>query len=50
MSQHRINHNNASMNMSVKKAAQALIHGGQVSEGLLARVEIAFRAYDACLG
>jgi F420-non-reducing hydrogenase large subunit len=41
--------NNAGMNLSVKKAAQALIHGGQVSEGLLNRVEMAFRAYDPCL-
>jgi F420-non-reducing hydrogenase large subunit len=41
--------NNAAMNMSVKKAAQALITGGQVSEGLLDRVEMAFRAYDPCL-
>ncbi len=41
--------NNAAMNMSVKKAAQAFIHGGEVSEGLLDRVEMAFRAYDPCL-
>jgi F420-non-reducing hydrogenase large subunit len=27
-----------------------LIHGGQVSEGLLNKVEMAFRAYDPCLG
>ncbi len=37
--------------MSVKKAAQALIHKGQVvSEGLLNMVEMAFRAYDPCFG
>ena len=41
--------NNAAMNMSVKKAAQALIVGGQVSDELLNRVEMAFRAYDPCL-
>lgn len=41
--------NNAAMNMSVKKAAQSLIHGGEISEGLLDRVEMAFRAYDPCL-
>jgi F420-non-reducing hydrogenase large subunit len=41
--------NNAAMNMSVKKAAQALIHGGEVSDELLDRVEMAFRAYDPCL-
>ena len=41
--------NNAAMNMSVKKAAQALIRGGEVSDELLNRVEMAFRAYDPCL-
>ena len=43
--------NNAAMAMSVKKAAQSLIKGGQVvTQGLLNRVEMAFRAYDPCLG
>jgi F420-non-reducing hydrogenase large subunit len=42
--------NNAPISMSVKKAAQALIHHGQVREGLLNRVEMAFRAYDPCFG
>jgi F420-non-reducing hydrogenase large subunit len=42
--------NNAAISMSVKKAAQALIHKGQVREGLLNRVEMAFRAYDPCFG
>ena len=41
--------NNAAMNMSVKKAATKLIRGGQVSDELLDRVEMAFRAYDPCL-
>ncbi|MEW6364691.1 MAG: Ni/Fe hydrogenase subunit alpha [Acidobacteriota bacterium] len=41
--------NNAAMCMSVKKAAQAFIRNGKVSEGLLNRVEMAFRAYDPCL-
>jgi len=41
--------NNAGMNLSVKKAAQAYIHGGKVDEGILNRVEMAFRAYDPCL-
>ena len=36
--------------MSVKKAAQGLIHKGKVSEGLLNMVEMAFRAYDPCFG
>jgi F420-non-reducing hydrogenase large subunit len=42
--------NAARMAMSVEKAAKGLIHGGQVSEGLLNKVEMAFRAYDPCLG
>ncbi len=41
--------NNAGMNMSVKKAAQALIRDGKTSDELLDRVEMAFRAYDPCL-
>jgi F420-non-reducing hydrogenase large subunit len=42
--------NNAPICMSVKKAAQALIVKGQVREGLLNKVEMAFRAYDPCFG
>ena len=34
----------------VDKAARALIHDGQVDDGLLNRVEMAFRAYDPCFG
>ena len=41
--------NNAAMNMSVKKAAQAYIKNGEASDALLNRVEMAFRAYDPCL-
>jgi len=41
--------NNAAICMSVKKAAQALIGGGKpITQGLLDRVEMAFRAYDPC--
>jgi F420-non-reducing hydrogenase large subunit len=37
--------------MSIKKAAKAFIHGGNVvTEGILNRVEMAFRAYDPCFG
>jgi F420-non-reducing hydrogenase large subunit len=43
-------HNAAPICMSVKKAAQAFIKGGKVKEGLLNMVEMAFRAYDPCLG
>ncbi|MBT3224282.1 MAG: Ni/Fe hydrogenase subunit alpha, partial [Proteobacteria bacterium] len=41
--------NNAAMCMSVKKAATALIRNGKVNDGILNRVEMAFRAYDPCL-
>jgi F420-non-reducing hydrogenase large subunit len=37
--------------MSIKKAAQGLIHKGvDVSEGILNMIEMAFRAYDPCFG
>ncbi len=40
--------NSARMAMSVEKAAKDLIHNGEVSDGLLNRIEMAFRAYDPC--
>jgi len=40
--------NAAAINMSIDKAARSLIKKGQVSEGLLNMVEMAFRAYDPC--
>jgi F420-non-reducing hydrogenase large subunit len=43
--------NHAAICMSIKKAAQGLIHKGvEVSEGLLNMIEMAFRAYDPCYG
>jgi F420-non-reducing hydrogenase large subunit len=43
--------NYAPIAMSVKKAAESLIKKGTVvSEGLLNRIEMAFRAYDPCFG
>lgn len=43
--------NYAPINLSIKEAARALIRRGTaVSEGLLNRIEMAFRAYDPCLG
>ncbi len=43
--------NYAPISLSIKKAAQSLIQKGVVvSEGLLNRVEMAFRAYDPCFG
>jgi F420-non-reducing hydrogenase large subunit len=41
--------NAAPISLSVKKAAREFIQGGVVREGLLNRVEMAFRAYDPCL-
>ncbi len=40
--------NSARMAMSVEKAAKGLISKGNVSEGILNEVEMAFRAYDPC--
>jgi F420-non-reducing hydrogenase large subunit len=43
-------HNNGAIAMSIRKAAQGLIKKGTVvTEGLLNRIEMAFRAYDPCL-
>jgi coenzyme F420-reducing hydrogenase alpha subunit len=42
--------NAARIAMSVEKAAKGLIKQDQVSEGLLNKIEMAFRAYDPCLG
>jgi F420-non-reducing hydrogenase large subunit len=41
--------NNAPIAMSIKKAAEGLIKGGKVSEGLLNTIEMAFRNYDPCM-
>jgi F420-non-reducing hydrogenase large subunit len=40
--------NSARMAMSVEKAAKGLISKGNVSDGVLNKVEMAFRAYDPC--
>ncbi len=42
--------NAARIAMSVEKAAKGLISRGNVSEGVLNKVEMAFRAYDPCHG
>jgi F420-non-reducing hydrogenase large subunit len=42
-------HNAAPICLSVKKAAQGFVKGPKVKEGLLNRVEMAFRSYDPCL-
>ncbi|MCS7090719.1 MAG: Ni/Fe hydrogenase subunit alpha [Verrucomicrobiota bacterium] len=42
--------NAARIAMSVDRAAKALIRNGNVAEGILNRIEMAFRAYDPCFG
>jgi F420-non-reducing hydrogenase large subunit len=42
--------NYAPIAISVKQAAQAVIRKGVVTEGILNRVEMAFRSYDPCFG
>lgn len=42
-------HNNGPINLAVKNAAKHFIKNGNVSEGLLNYVEMAFRPYDLCL-
>ncbi|MFH1259283.1 MAG: Ni/Fe hydrogenase subunit alpha [Elusimicrobiota bacterium] len=41
--------NHAAMCLSVTKVSQGLIKKGQVNDGLLNMVEMAFRAYDPCM-
>ena len=43
--------NYAPMSMSIKKAAQGLVQPGKlVSDAIMNKIEMAFRAYDPCLG
>jgi F420-non-reducing hydrogenase large subunit len=43
--------NNAAISMSIKKVAEGLIRkGADVTDGVLNRIEMAFRAYDPCFG
>lgn len=42
--------NHAAISMSIKQAAERLIKNGDVSDGILNMVEMAFRAYDPCYG
>jgi F420-non-reducing hydrogenase large subunit len=42
--------NAARIAMSVDKAAKGLIRKGRVDDGLLNKIEMAFRAYDPCFG
>ena len=40
--------NHAAISMSIKQAAEGVIKKGDVSDGILNMVEMAFRAYDPC--
>lgn len=42
-------HNNQAMDKGVMQAAKKLIHGENVSEGTLNRIEMVVRAYDPCV-
>jgi len=42
-------HNYAGINLAVRNAAKGVIKGGDVDEGKLNMVEMAFRAYDPCM-
>jgi len=42
-------HNNAPINMSVKRAAVDLIKEGKYDQGLINKIEMCYRAYDPCL-
>jgi F420-non-reducing hydrogenase large subunit len=43
--------NYAAMSLTIKKAAQGIIKKGtEITEGLLNRIELAWRAYDPCMG
>ena len=41
-------HNNWAMNRAVESVAKAFVHGPEVQEGMLNRVEAAVRCYDPC--
>ena len=41
--------NNLAMNRAVREVAEAFIKDGNVSEGILNRIEVAIRCYDPCL-
>ncbi len=43
-------HNSAAMCLAIEQSARALIHDGVVNDGLLNKIEMAFRAFDPCFG
>lgn len=42
-------HNNRAIDLSVAEVARAYIHNGEVTEGILNKIEMAIRCYDPCL-
>jgi len=42
-------HNAARIALSIDKAARSLIKNGEINDGLLNMIEMAFRAYDPCM-
>lgn len=42
-------HNNGGICMAVEEAAKGVIDGGEVTQGALNKVEMAFRAHDPCI-
>lgn len=42
--------NYPAINMSIRDAAKGLIHGNNIDQAVLNKVEMAFRAYDPCFG
>jgi len=42
-------HNNAAMNRGILQTARHFVHGDQVTEGMLNRVEAVIRTFDPCL-
>jgi NAD-reducing hydrogenase large subunit len=42
-------HNNLAMNRGVLQVAQHFVHGTQLAEGILNRIEAVIRAFDPCL-
>ncbi|MBW2262026.1 MAG: nickel-dependent hydrogenase large subunit, partial [Deltaproteobacteria bacterium] len=41
-------HNHAALNMSIKRAAEGLLTGGEPDESVLNMIEMSYRAYDPC--
>jgi len=42
-------HNIAGISLSIKEMARAVVHNGEVDQGILNLIEMSFRNYDPCL-